>query len=360
MKGKSSLKPTGHETVPRFYNRQGLLASFSQEEAVSSLCNRCMNARPPIKGSPLRMCQPLNVSLEAAHAAEARMKSSRFLLEPFFVLSDPQARPNPFPFAFDPAMIVECSGFAPESPEERILSSIRPHFQPIVTSHRHSIYAVEALLRLPDVTTSRDILFRRWEATGEVVDIDMMMVRRVLSAIRTASSPPHTIGVNVSALTVALAPDAYLIEIEALAAEAERVIVEITETFPIPDLAALVYFARKCEELGVFVALDDCTPNHDFCSPVVVQRVRPHILKIDGVLFNNCFNQGTVKPLVEIIKLATSIGAATVAEHIATRDMRDWASGLGVGLLQGYYFGEAAPLSLTVSSDQPRAADCCA
>jgi EAL domain-containing protein (putative c-di-GMP-specific phosphodiesterase class I) len=149
MKGKSSLKPTGHETVPQFYNRQGLLASFSQEEAVSGLCNRCMNARPPIKGSPLR----------------------------------------------------ECSGFAPESPEERILSSIRPHFQPIVTSHRHSIYAVEALLRLLDVSTSRDILFRRWEATGEVVDIDMMMVRRVLSAIRTASSPPHTIGVNVSALT---------------------------------------------------------------------------------------------------------------------------------------------------------------
>ncbi|MCX7900485.1 MAG: OmpA family protein, partial [Methylocystis sp.] len=36
-------------------------------------------------------------------------------------------------------------------------------------------------------------------------------------------------------------------------------------------------------ELGVFDALDDCTPNHDFCSPVGVQRVRPHILKIDGV-----------------------------------------------------------------------------
>lgn len=168
------------------------------------------------------------------------------------------------------------------------------------------------------------------------------------------------IGVNVSALTVALAPDAYLMEIEALAAEAERVIVEITETFPIPDLAALVYFARRCEEVGVFVALDDCTPNHDFCSPVVVQRVRPHILKIDGVLFNDCFNHGTVKPLVEIIKLATSIGAETVAEHIATRDMRDWASRLGVGLLQGYYFGEATPLTLAMSSDQPRAADCCA
>lgn len=247
-----------------------------------------------------------------------------------------------------PVMVVDCDNCCTaESPEERILSSIRPHFQPIVTSHCHNIYAVEALLRLPDVTTSRDILFRRWEATGEVVDIDTTMVRRVLSALRAASAPPHTVGVNVSALTVALAPDAYLIEIEALAAEAQRVIVEITETFSVPDLSALVYFARKCEALGVFVALDDCTPSHEFCSSGVVARIRPHILKIDGPLFNICFQQGSVKPLGEIISLATSVGAQTVAEHIATREMRDWASSLGVGLLQGHYFGEAAPLART-------------
>ena len=243
-------------------------------------------------------------------------------------------------------------------PDKHIQFDIRPHFQPIVTSHRHKVYAVEALLRLPDVSTSRDILFRQWEATGEVVDIDMAMVRRVICALRASSAPPHTIGVNVSALTVAVAPDAYLAEIAALAMQAERVIVEVTETFPIPDLTAFVYFARRCEELGVFVALDDCTPEHEFCSPVVLHRVRPHILKIDGMLFNDCFVHGTVKPLVEIIKLATSIGAATVAEHIATRDMRDWASRLGVGLLQGFYFGEAAPLASTPK--QPSAAMCCA
>lgn len=288
------------------------------------------------------------------------MKTNRFLLEPFFVLANSQDRQqSAFPFAYDPSMIVECGGFVPESPEEYILSSIRPHFQPIVTSHKHSLYAVEALLRLPDVDISRDVLFRRWEATGEVVDIDMTMVRRVLSAVRTAQTAPHTIGVNVSALTVAISPDAYLVEIEELAHVAERVIVEITETFPIPDPSVLVYFARKCEALGVFVALDDCTPSHEFCSPSLLQRVRPHILKIDGPLFNDCFNRGTVKPLEEIIALAQSIGAETVAEHIATRDMRDWASGLGVGLLQGYYFGEATPLSTAVPLDHQRT-NCCA
>ena len=238
-----------------------------------------------------------------------------------------------------------------EEAESEVLSKIRPHFQPIVTSHGNAIYAVEALLRLPGASDSRDDLFRRWETTGEVVDVDLTMVRRVFSAIRVAAtSAPHIIGVNVSALTLALAPDSYLCEIAALAAMADKVIVEITETFPLPDMAAFVYFARKCRDMGVIVALDDCTLGHVFCSPSLLERVRPQILKIDGPLFSACFTQGDAKPLAEIISLAASVGAQTVAEHVATRDMRDWASGLGVGLLQGNYFGKPTPLSSTQNS----------
>jgi EAL domain-containing protein (putative c-di-GMP-specific phosphodiesterase class I) len=95
--------------------------------------------------------------------------------------------------------------------------------------------------------------------------------------------------------------------------------------------------------MGVRIALDDCTPRHEFCSPELVQRVHPNILKIDGPLFIDCFARGLRKPLDEIIRLAKSIGAVVVAEHITTRDMCDWALDLNAGLLQGHYFGVASP-----------------
>ena len=67
----------------------------------------------------MTMCEPLNVSLEVARMAEAQMKSKGFLMKPFFVLSAAKSRPQPFPFAFDPAMIVSCDCFAPEASIKR-------------------------------------------------------------------------------------------------------------------------------------------------------------------------------------------------------------------------------------------------
>jgi EAL domain-containing protein (putative c-di-GMP-specific phosphodiesterase class I) len=231
---------------------------------------------------------------------------------------------------------------AAEVEEARIIASIRPHFQPIVSSHNHKIYALEALLRLPGVAMS-DTLFRRWEATGEVVYIDTTMVRRVRGALAERSAQ-IAVTVNASALTVALAPETYLAEIKALAHVAARVIVEVTETFPVLDMAALARFANQCRALGVDLALDDCTPHHDFCTPDALLRVRPAIVKIDGPFFNACYAKGDHRPVADLIDLAQSFGAAVVAEHVASAELRDWAVSLGATLLQGYYFGAAKRL----------------
>ncbi|MPS90284.1 MAG: EAL domain-containing protein [Comamonas sp.] len=234
-----------------------------------------------------------------------------------------------------------------ESPSEQpaAFAAIRPHFQPIVASRSHALFAVEALLRLPAMTTSCEPLVRQWEASGEVVKIDILMVRRVAAALRRSTfGLPLRVGVNVSALTVALIPDQYLRELEHLTKVASGVIVEVTETYPIHDIGALLYFARKCSALGVRIALDDCKPQHVFSSPWLVSWVRPDIIKIDGALLCQCFEQQSVEPVAEIIRLARSIGAAVVAEHIESKVMGDWACNLGAGFMQGYYFGTPQPL----------------
>lgn len=220
---------------------------------------------------------------------------------------------------------------------------ISPHFQPIVSSRTHEVFAVEALLRLSGCETNCEALFRRWEATGEVIAIDAAMVRRVKSALALASGPT-TVGVNVSALTLSVAPDAYLEEIAALCGVAERVIVEITETFPLPKLDALASFTRQCKTLGALVAFDDCTPRHQFCTPEVVQEVAPDVMKIDGNFFLHCFRSKDERAMTEIIAIAYGVGALVVAEHISNGEMRDWAKALDIALLQGHLFGQAQAL----------------
>lgn len=226
-----------------------------------------------------------------------------------------------------------------------LMESIRPHFQPIVAAAaEHGVFAYEALLRAPNSPASCDVLFRRWESTGEVVCIDTMMARRVRRAVKQLETP-IAVSVNVSGLTIALEPDTYLAEIALLNEVAVRVIVEITETFPIPDVAALARFAGRCRALGVVVAFDDCSPHHEFCLPDVLAAIRPQIMKIDGNLFIESFGSDNVAPLAKVISLAANIGAAVVVEHVASSAMCAFAEGLGVQFFQGHFFGGAVPAS---------------
>lgn len=227
--------------------------------------------------------------------------------------------------------------------EGRVISNIRPHFQPIVTSIGHDLYAYEALLRIPGLATS-DALFRRWESTGEVAVIDATMVRRVRAAIMS-SGRKIAVTVNASALTVAVSPTTYLNEIEALARVARQVIVEVTETFPVLKFSELLAFSARCKQLGVQFALDDCTPNHEFCNLDALKQLQPDILKIDGGLITESHRTGDARPVRAVVELAAAIGASVVAEHVASASLRDWAVGQGVDLLQGFYFSNAKPLA---------------
>lgn len=221
-----------------------------------------------------------------------------------------------------------------------------PHFQPIVTSgNNNSLFAVEALLRLPNMPNSCEALVKNWEISGEIPEIDILMVRRVTETLREAAfNLPLSVGVNVSALTIARTPDQYLRELEHLTDAASSVIVEITETYPIYDFDALLYFTRKCAALGIYIALDDCRPQHQFSTPSLVSSVRPDIIKIDGPLLHQCYDQQIVEPVTEIIRLAQSIDAVVVAEHIESQSMAEWAYKLGAGFIQGYYIGIPQPL----------------
>lgn len=231
----------------------------------------------------------------------------------------------------------------PVDPTEDGIAHIRPYFQPIIGSESGHIYGAEALLRMPGVS-SCDALFRRWESTGEVALVDTTMARRIHANLE-AHRLPGVITLNASALTVALAPAAYLAAVAPLTQVANRVIIEITETFPVLTIEALKSFVSGCKQLGLGIAFDDCTPTHEFCTPAALAQIRPDMIKLDGAFVTQCYRAGATDAISSMIDLARTHRAMVVAEHIETPEMWSWARDLGAQLLQGYCFSPAVPIT---------------
>lgn len=215
---------------------------------------------------------------------------------------------------------------------------IEPHFQPVVYGDSREIYAFEALFRFKGEHRLAPHLFPLWEKSGYVKAVDLAMMRSVHKALLEQEEKIR-VAVNVSALTVEETQDAYIAEVIKLQPAAQKVIVEITETFTIRNPKKFSEFSDRCKDAGIYLALDDCGPNHVFSCPDFVRSIKPHFLKIDGVFFNLCFTNNAKGPLQELFSVAREAGATLVAEHIDSEEKRQFASKIGISLLQGNFIG---------------------
>lgn len=220
-----------------------------------------------------------------------------------------------------------------------VLPRVCAHYQPIVSSHGHDVFAFEALARLPGMRAA-DGWIKGLEISGGVVDVDLAMVDRV-SATCSALPMRAAVTINVSGMTVQRAPDRYLAAVQRLA-RYQRVILEITETSPVEDHACLASFAKDARRAGAMIALDDCTPAGVTCTEALIDAVQPHMIKLDGPMVMSAHQAKMAAPITELLHRARVVRAMVVAEHITNRRMRDWVASLGVSLMQGHYFGAAA------------------
>jgi EAL domain-containing protein (putative c-di-GMP-specific phosphodiesterase class I) len=223
-----------------------------------------------------------------------------------------------------------------------MLPRVCAHYQPIVSSHGHDVFAYEALARLPGLSAA-DAWIKDLEMSGGVIDVDLAMVERV-SATCSALPMRAAVTINVSGITVKSAPDRYLAAIERLT-RYQRVILEITETSPVDDHACVASFARGARRVGAMIALDDCTPAGATCTEALIDAVQPQMIKLDGQMVLAAHDARMSAPITELLRRARKVRAMVVAEHITTGRMRDWVASLGVSLMQGHYFGPAAHIA---------------
>ena len=214
-------------------------------------------------------------------------------------------------------------------------------YQPVIDSETGETVFYEALARLfgPD---GKMIPAADFIPVVEKQGLAGVFDRYVLNvAVREMEAHPSLrLAVNVSGITAAQ-PDWLDYVREVLTprpALARRLIMEITETAAIMDVAETRRFGEALRQLGGKVSLDDFGAG--FTSIRHLRTLPLSIMKIDRELILNLIGNPEQEHLVRmLIGMAHGLGLKIVAEGIETEDVAQWLRREKVDMMQGYYFG---------------------
>lgn len=217
-------------------------------------------------------------------------------------------------------------------------------YQPIVSSHDGAPTFYEALVRMLD-EEGEPVPAGLFVPIVEQMGLMRLVDRRVLDLGISALTENSEISLSINVSGMTAVDPVWLRQLhESLEARpdvASRLILEITETVALDDIADSSRFVRSVTELGCRVALDDFGAG--YTSFRHLRALNVDLVKIDGSfvrdLPTNPDNQLFVRTL---INLAKGIGLKTVAEWVENEEEAELLRSEGIDFLQGWYYGKPA------------------
>jgi EAL domain-containing protein (putative c-di-GMP-specific phosphodiesterase class I) len=185
------------------------------------------------------------------------------------------------------------------------------------------------------------------ERSTLILDVDRWVLHEAVRELarRQADDPEARLAVNLSArsLTDPQLIEHVAVELAAAGADPCGLVLEITETAAVVNVAQARSFIRAMSELGCELSLDDFGAG--FTSLQYLKHLDFDYLKIDGEfvrdLTTSPVNQSIVRAIAD---LARSLGKRTVAEHVGDRTSLEWLRAHGVDYAQGFHLGLPRPL----------------
>ncbi len=222
--------------------------------------------------------------------------------------------------------------------------------QPIVDLARGRVDRHELLLRLRD--DDGDLVppgafLPVAEQSGQIREIDRWVVGQAVGMLERFAREGRrdVLEVNLSgaSLTDRHTMDAIVRQVAAAPIDRSRLVLEVTETAAIVNVARAREFAGRLYALGCQFALDDF--GSGFGSFYYLKHLPFDSLKIDGDFIRELptspRDQLTVKAIVDI---ARGLGKTTIAEYVQDAPTLDLLAGLGVDFAQGFHVGRPQPL----------------
>jgi diguanylate cyclase (GGDEF)-like protein len=209
-------------------------------------------------------------------------------------------------------------------------------FQPVVDLASGHLVGYEALARFKGSSgRSPQTWFAQAHGCGLGAELEAAAIRAALSPV---GRPLDThLALNVSPSVLTSEPVA-----EALPADLQGTVIEITEHEFVPDDEALAGAVAELRERGARIAIDDAGAGYSGLKQMM--RVAPDIVKLDRDLIRRIHADPARMALVEsFVRFARRIGATVCAEGIESLDDLAVVSDLDVQYGQGYALGRPEP-----------------
>ncbi len=222
------------------------------------------------------------------------------------------------------------------------------HLQPILDLRTDRIESAEALIRLVDhgqpVPASRFVYIA--EATGLAPMVDAWVVRKAVAMLARLrrTHPDFQLEVNLSAHSIGdpLIETAILEALDEHDVDPRALILEMTETAAVGDVAAARRFAERMTAIGARFALDDFGAG--FGSFYYLKHLVFDYVKIDGEFVAHSAGSSLDRSILRsIVGIAQALGKLTVAEFVGDADTLAVVREQQVDLAQGYLIGEPVP-----------------
>jgi len=218
-------------------------------------------------------------------------------------------------------------------------------FQPIVDTHTGGVFAHEALVRGVGGAPAGEVLAHVTPGNRWAFDQDTRLIAIHLAARLGLAAPGETALLSINFLPNAVDDPERSIQpvlqvAHAVGLSPSRILFEFTEHEPI-DPGHLQAILKTYRGMGFRTAIDDFGAGYSGLN--LLSRFQPDLMKLDMGLIR-CIDVDRVKRTMatHLMRMASDLGVAVVAEGIETVGEYEVLRDLGVSLLQGYLFARPA------------------
>jgi EAL domain-containing protein (putative c-di-GMP-specific phosphodiesterase class I) len=214
-------------------------------------------------------------------------------------------------------------------------------FQPVIDLKAGSIlHHHEVLVRFGDDASPYPMI-RMAEELDMIEPLDIAVVGETVA--RLAASPKLRLAANVSGRTI-VSPN-FVTAVQAMLAKTPlppgQLLLEITESAAIDDLALADRHLNALRQLGCVICLDDFGAGA--ASLAYLQQLTLDIVKIDGRFIRELQHGGRESTFIRhLVHMCTELGVKTLAEMVENAQAEDAVRRAGVDYAQGWYYGAPA------------------
>lgn len=213
-------------------------------------------------------------------------------------------------------------------------------YQPIVDIGTRTVHHLEALTRVEGMPSPADFITFA-EDVGLIYDFDLLLTQSVLDTMHAHRKEPTLpdVAINLSAKTL-MSPiflRQFLAVTEPYGELARKLLVEVTETVVVTDIAKLNEVLQKLRAAGFRICLDDVgAGSTSFQS---LYGIQADFAKIDGHFVRGAVNNGRdMAMLRSIVDVCGQLGLGLIGEQVEGPEHAQLLTELGVPLAQGYLY----------------------